>query len=212
MFEKIRASNKSKWVSLQSGVIEKIVEMVEETEIPSPVRFNPFKHHRNYLLDMLREASPEVIIDLLDPVCNNYIDIYTGTMMPAMICNSVIALLKSKQVLQKEAFTHWVAAKNGYRKIRLEDGSEWIVRKSDEPDDRYIHLHPARTGPFTIRFKGSSLKTACLLKIFLPGVHEKINPEMVNRLRKQIGLSPLTGNDRCRGIIRCYLSFTDSQL
>ncbi|MHC1777036.1 MAG: hypothetical protein AB9834_16670 [Lentimicrobium sp.] len=184
--------------------------MDADIEIPLPIRFNLFKHHRNYMLDMLSEASPEAIIDMLGPVCNNYIDVYTGTMMPAIICDSVIALLKSMQVLQNDEFTQWVASKNGYRKIRLEEGSEWIVRKSDEPG-RYVHLHPARTGPFTIRFKGSTLKTVYLLKASFGGRVEYLSQELINNARSQINLSPVSGLHRCKGIINCYRIFQASQ-
>lgn len=180
--------------------------MSEETDIPFPVRFNPFKHHRNYILSVLESASPKVIINLLDPVCNNYIDIYTGTMTPEAIGHEVIDILKSKRVFQEDDFTRWVASKNGYRKITLEDRSEWIVRKSNEAE-RYIHLHPARNGPFTTRFKGSTLKTAYLLKTSFSGSPETLSMEKVNRKRMQIGLSPVKKLDRSKGILNCYEKF-----
>jgi hypothetical protein len=181
--------------------------MDADSEIPIPIRFNPLKHHLKYIQELFHHASLEMITDLLGPVCNNYIDIYTGEMTPEIISHSVIGLLKSKQVLQKDGFTCWVAAKNGYRKIRLEDESEWIVRKSDE-SDRYIHLHPARTGAFTIRFKGSTLKTIFLLKTNPGGQAEKISTDLINRARKQINLSPVSSLDRCKGIIKCYFLFS----
>jgi len=138
--------------------------MAEENDIPIPVRFNAFKHHRNYILGILESTSPEVIIDLLDPVCNNYIDIYTGTMSPADIVYAIIKILQSNQVFQEDDFTRWVDSKNGYRQISLDDGSEWIARRCNKAE-RYIHLHPAREGLFSLRFKGSTLKTVYLLKI-----------------------------------------------
>ncbi|MCX6239882.1 MAG: hypothetical protein NTY07_20445, partial [Bacteroidia bacterium] len=129
--------------------------MTGETDIPVPVRFNPFKHHRNYILSILEGASPEEIINLLDPVCNNYIDIYTGRMTPETIGHAIIDILKSNQVFQVNDFNGWVALKNGYQQIKLEDRSEWVVRKSNE-NERYIHIHPTRTGELTFRFKGST--------------------------------------------------------
>ena len=80
--------------------------MANESDIPFPVRFNPFKHHRNYILSILENVSQEAIINLLDPVCNNYIDIYTGTMTPKSIGNAVIDILKSKQVFLSGNFAH----------------------------------------------------------------------------------------------------------
>lgn len=180
--------------------------MTEETDIPLPVRFNPFKHHRNYIMKILESASPELIINLLDPVCNNYIDIYSGTMTPEAIGNAVIDLLKSNQVFQANDFARWVDSKNGYRQIKLDDRSEWVVRKSVEAE-RYIHLHPARNGPYTIRFKGSTLKTAYLLKTGYTSLQEILSLENVNRARRQIGLSPVKKLDRSKGILNCFEKF-----
>lgn len=180
--------------------------MTEETDIPLPVRFNPFKHHRNYILRILESASPELVIGLLDPVCNNYIDIYSGTMTPKAIGNAVIDILKSNQVFQADDLIRWVDSKNGYRQIKLDDRSEWVVRKSNEVE-RYIHLHPARNGPYTIRFKGSTLKTAYLLKTGFTGLQEILSLENVNRARMQIGLSPVKKLERSKGILNCYEKF-----
>jgi hypothetical protein len=180
--------------------------MIDETNIPSPVRFNPFKHHRNYILDILESATPEVIVNLLDPVCNNYIDIYTGAMTPESIGNAVIDILKSKHVFRPENFAQWVDSTNGYQKIQFEDHSEWVVRKSVEAE-RYIHLHPSRDGSFTIRFKGSTLKTAYLLKTGFAHLQEPLSLERVNSVRMQIGLSPVKKLDRNKGILNCYEKF-----
>lgn len=180
--------------------------MADETNIPIPVRFNPFKHHRNYILGVLDSASPEVVISLLDPMCNNYIDIYTGSMTPEVIGNAVIVILKSRQAFQKEDFSRWVDSKNGYRRIKLEDQSEWVVRRSVETE-RYIHLHPAHTGLHTIRFKGSTLKTAYLLKSIFKDDQETFSLEKVNRVRMQIGLSPVKKLDRNKGILNCLWRF-----
>jgi hypothetical protein len=180
--------------------------MAEIPDIPFPVRFNPFKHHRNYILSILEDTSPEIIINLLEPVCNNYIDIYTGKMTPDVICNAVIDKLKSNQVFQEYDFSRWLKSKDGYRQIKLEDQSKWIVRKSNEAE-RYIHLHPARTGPFTVRFKGSTLKTVYLLKNRFKGFQETFSLEEVNLIRMQAGLSPVKRLDRNKGILKCYEKF-----
>lgn len=180
--------------------------MDKEPDMPSPIRFNVFKHHRNYILETLKGVSSELIFDLLDPICNNYIDIYTGIMTPETIGNGVISILKSKGVLLKDDFIHWVVTNKGYQQIKLDDQSIWVVRKSNE-SDRYIHIHPARTGPLSIRFKGSTLKTAYKLKTSFEGHIETISMENVNLIRKQIGLSPIKKLERTKGILNCYEKF-----
>ena len=177
--------------------------MTDETDIPLPVRFNMVKHHRDYLLHLLQGSSRDMVIDLLDPVCNNYIDIYTGAMTPRDIGEAVVFLLKSKKALGFVAFTGWVGKNKGYRKIKLGDESEWVVRISNDPE-RYIHLHPARTGRFTMRFKGSTLKTVCLLKVGLNDVRETPSVENVNRVRVQASLSPVKRLEPGKGILYCW--------
>jgi len=183
--------------------------MVDESDIPFPVLFNPFKHHRNYIFGVIKEITPEVIRSLLDQVCNNYIDIYTGEMTPEEIGSSVVAILKSNQLSQVDAFTRWLGSPDGYRTIRLDDLSEWIVRKSDDVK-HFIHLHPARSGPLTIRFKGSTLKTVYLFKATLSDIRETPSLENVNLIRNQIGLSPVKRLERNKGILKCFDAFFGS--
>ncbi len=89
---------------------------------------------------------------------NDYIDIYTGEMKPEDIRKGVIDVLISNQAFREAEFVLWLDSITGYRQIKLKDESEWIVRKSDEVE-RYVHIHASRRGPYTIRFKGSTLKT-----------------------------------------------------
>ncbi len=183
--------------------------MVDESDIPFPVLFNPIKHHRNYIFGVIEATTPGVIISLLDQLCNNYIDIYTGEMTPEAIGSSVIAILKSRQVCQLDAFTRWLGSSNGYRQIILEDHSEWIVRRSIE-SERYIHLHPSRSGPLTTRFKGSTLKTVFLLRANLSDYCETPSLENVNLIRNQIGLCPVKKLERNKGILKCFDAFSGS--
>lgn len=177
-----------------------------ESDIPVPIRFNPLKHHRNYMLEILSNSSPEEIISLLDPVCNNYNDIYTGTLAPEAIGRAIANTLKSKQVFLPEAFSRWVDSNQGYRTIKLEDHSEWVVRRSNE-EERYIHLHPSRNGLNTVRFKGSTLKTVFLLKARQKDSTASVSLENVNQVRVQIGLSPIKKLDRNKGILNCLEKF-----
>ena len=182
--------------------------MTVNVNIPSPIRFNAFKHHRNYILGLLGSATPELIASLVETVNNNYVDIYYGAMTPEAISYAVIDILKSKKVLQEEAFTPWVETNKGFRHLTLEDQSEWIVRRSVEDEkEQYIHLHPARTGPFSIRYKGSTLKTVYLLKANSRVAKATPSLELVNRLRSLAGLSPVKDMRRINAIINCYEEF-----
>jgi hypothetical protein len=181
-------------------------DLAARYDIPHPVLFNAFKHHRNYILDIVRNETPETIIDLLEPLCNNYVDVYTGVMSPTAIAGAVISSLESGHVLLPEDFTGWVTRSRGYRKIVLDDGSEWIIRKSDNAR-LYIHIHPARSGLFTRRFKGSTLKTVCLLKNIYGNLPEPLSLVKVNHVRARVGLSPIKNLERNKGILNCYAKF-----
>jgi len=109
-------------------------------------------------------------------------------------------------VLLFDDFETRVASNNGYRQIILKDQSKWIVRKSDETE-RYIHLHPARSGPFNVRFKGSTLKTVIQLKSCHTGFQKTFTLENVNLIRMQIGLSPVKKLESSKGILNCYQKF-----
>lgn len=180
--------------------------MNRHPEMNLPIRFNPLKHHRNYILKVLQENEPEKIRNLLEPICNNYIDIYTGTLTPEEIVAQVAGSLESMNKLSGSAFREWVGETNGYRLIGLTDGSQWIVRESPERD-KYIHLHPARTGCLSCRFKGSTLKMALLLKTMDPSAKPILSLEKVNLARTQIGLSPVKKLERGKGILNCLARF-----
>lgn len=180
--------------------------MNSEPEMNFPIRFNPLKHHRSYILKALQENVSEKIIDLLEPICNNYIDIYTGALTPEEIGAQVAGILESMNKFSKSDFRKWVGETNGYRQIKLTDGSQWIVREGLEKD-QYIHLHPARTGKYSLRFKGSTLKTALMILLMNPSIKQILSLEKVNQVRIQIGLSPVKKLERGKGILNCLELF-----
>ena len=179
---------------------------MNEPDIPVPVRFNSLKHHRNYLLSVLELVSEEQLGRLLDPVCNNYVDVYTGRFSPEEIVAQVLFFLQEKKVFEPENFKYWLDQHAGFQRLRLDDESEWIVRLGNEAD-RYIHLHPSRNGLFTVRLKGSTLKTNCLLKKIAIVSPELVTLETVNLARAKTSLSPVRKLDWNKGILWRYRNF-----
>jgi hypothetical protein len=184
--------------------------MAGEIQIPIPVNFNPYKHHRNFILKFLEKASFSDLKNLTDSVCDNYIDIYTGNLAPKVICIKVADYLKSKQLYNEVDFKIWISFANEYRQIKLEDQSKWIIRKGNETE-RYIHIHPAKTGPFSFRFKGSTLKTIYRLKLEFANEQHNLSLEEVNRARTDIGLSPIKKLEYGKGIMKCWNVFFSKQ-
>jgi hypothetical protein len=184
--------------------------MVAQTHIPFPIKYNALKHHRNSILQLLENATHERIIELMDPLCHNHIDIYAGTMTPSAIGSAIITALKSKGVFFEAHFKSWIAEEKGYVTVPIEDGSEWVLL-ANQDTDRYIHIHPARTGLFSFRFKGTTLKTAFLLRKNFGNDINALSLENVNQVRRQIHLSPIKKLTHDKGILRCYKKFFDTK-
>ncbi|NQU88737.1 MAG: hypothetical protein HQ541_23585 [Mariniphaga sp.] len=180
--------------------------MISDPEIPKPIKFNPLKHHRSYILQYLEKSSTQEIDTMFETICHNYIDIYTGSLIPLEISLATINILSKKEVLTEDKFDSWISTTISYRKIKLPDHSKWIIRKGTETD-RYIHIHPAKTGAFTIRFKGSTLKTAYSIAKEIHDRKTILKLETVNRARIKIGLSPIKRLEPGKGISKCWNTF-----
>jgi hypothetical protein len=176
------------------------VNMEEDFNIAFPIKFNPLKHHWDCILHLLQSANQTDIIEQFSEFCNNYIDIYTGQLSPEQISNEILSELIFNERLLLPHFKIWISLGRGYRTIRLTDHSEWIIRESDD-ERRYIHVHPARTGPLSFRMKGSTLKTLLLLKLEFPDIR---SVDQLNKIRRKIGLSPIKKLELGKGILRYY--------
>ena len=184
--------------------------MVIDPEIPVPVRFNALKHHQRIILQFLDKATLNDVFRLSESICSNYIDVYTGKLTPEDLGFAVINYLKRNQIMEERSFSHWLSGKRGYHQVTFGDGSEWIIRKSNN-DERYIHIHPAKAGPHVIRFKGSTLKTAYRLKKESTGKERTLSLGVVNHARAEIGLSPVKKLEPGKGILKCWNLFFVSE-
>lgn len=112
--------------------------MKSEPEMNFPIRFNPLKHHRSYILKALQENASETIIDLLESICNNYIDIYTGDFTPEEIGVQLAGILESINKLSQM----------GWRNKRIPSNS---VNRRFGMDSQGKHgkrsIHPSSSGP-----------------------------------------------------------------
>jgi hypothetical protein len=93
-------------------------------------------------------------------------------------------------VLVFENYKKWLFEKRSeYKLIEISDSSVWTLRLGNQ--ERYVHIHPGRYSPFTLRVKALTLKTAIAVLIIK---HEKSFPLMdtlqINEVRKEILNSP----------------------
>ena len=73
-----------------------------------------------------------------------------------------------------------------------EDSSRWVLRLGDEPE-RFIHLHPGRWSPATVRMRANVIKTALLVLAHVRLIGgDPMNRDVINEVRQaHLGLSPL---------------------
>jgi hypothetical protein len=169
------------------------------TDVPPPVLFNAHKHHAGFLRERVRRAvtdGPDGLRALaaeLVVVGAKLMDLYHGPFSPAEIAAKVMTALAKSGHGAPAAFRAWVDAAGGYRTVEFpEDTSRWVLRAGDE-DDRFVHVHPARYSPFTIRVRANVLTTA-VMALAYTGLHggDPLSRPVVNAVRRDyLGLAPV---------------------
>jgi hypothetical protein len=178
-------------------------------EVLPPVLFNTFKHHAGALrarIAALAEQGPGALAEMgsrLAVLGSKLMDLYTGNLSPRDISARIIEQLWEAGRLELPAFRDWLARQEEYAVVTFaEDESRWVLRLGDD-EVRYVHLHPGRWSPATVRVRANVLKTA-----FLVLTHARIhavNPmdrEVINEVRRDLlGLSPVAdGPDEGLGL------------
>lgn len=158
----------------------------------SNILFNALKHHRGYIHAQIETATPDTLPGLLKKLGNSQMDIYYGYLSLEGLFEEVLTHIP---VADEAAYLAWL--KEGYREITLSDTSRWILLEGNVPG-QYIHLHPARYSPASMRVKAPILKTAIACIVCHPGVaHPDL--QMVNHIRTTIlGLSPVKDLAQCQ--------------
>ncbi|MBW8688297.1 hypothetical protein [Chitinophaga rhizophila] len=160
------------------------------------ILFNALKHHRGFILRQLAGLTPAALPDRLKILGNSQMDIYYGQLDVPAIGEETIAFLRAAGVAGEADYLAWLALQGGYAQFTLSDTSCWILLPGVEPG-RYIHLHPARYSPHSLRVKAAILKTALACLAVLPA---GTLPDLaaLNHIRvSMLDLSPVKGLDQC---------------
>lgn len=176
--------------------------------VPHPVLFNAWKHHAGWVREQIAIAAAdgdeglkrlgEAVV-----VCGTKLmDFYFGDLTPWQLGDRALEHLRAVGKSDFPAFRDWLDAQDGYAAFDVrDDGSKWILRAGDEAD-RYVHLHPARYSPHTVRVPGLTLKTGIVALAFAK--QTGANPHAVgtvNEARKRfLGLPPVASLDPATGI------------
>lgn len=164
--------------------------MEEKCLVPFPINFNCWKHHAGFITHQTKkvkriEPLDEVKTYLLK-IGESQMDLYFGNYSPAEISEQILDTIERKKIYTSEQYKDWLI-KNGkdYQLLKLKDKSVWTLRLGENLE-RYIHIHPGRDSPQTVRVKATTLKTAILILCFVQASQtESIETETINEIRKK---------------------------
>ena len=182
--------------------------MILKCEVFKPIKLNCWKHHLTFIKEQLSSKNKinpnEELRKILLLIGESQMDLYLGKLSPKEISSYIIKELKKKDVFSAKKFLKWIV-NNGkcYRKVSLPDKSIWVLREGNEKE-RYIHIHPGRYSPLSMRVKSLTLKSAiAVVKLFGVARSENLFPNDVNSVRKEIlnrpplkSISPYTGQGK----------------
>jgi hypothetical protein len=171
------------------------------------ILFNRWKHHLGFITEnIIRTKSEEelkIIKTNLLKIGESQMDLYTGSLSPEEILEQVYLFISSNKLSAKENYQSWLYSdlRKGYSQYSLSDNSNWTFRLSNE-EDKFIHIHPSRYSPNSIRVKATVLKTAILVFSYLnfhKGSYIDIN--LINMIRKEyLDESPVKSIDNEKGL------------
>jgi len=175
--------------------------------VPHPVLFNAWKHHAGWVREQIAGAADggeDGLKHLADAVVvcgTKLMDFYYGNLTPWAVGESALARLHRLGKSEFPAFRDWLEPQGGFSGFATPDESRWILRAGDEAD-RYVHLHPGRYSPHTVRVPGITLKTAIVtLALARQTGADPLSVAAVNDARERyLALPPMATVDRTRGL------------
>jgi hypothetical protein len=129
-------------------------------------------------------------------------DLYHGIYSPEEIANQTIKQLASFSIKNSNEYKRWLYM-NGkeYNIVTFKDKSVWTLRSGDE-EKKFVHIHPGRYSPHTVRVKALTLKTAvCVLAFAKIKSVTEFDIDLINEARKMcLKASPLKSINRETGL------------
>jgi hypothetical protein len=185
--------------------------METNCSIQLPLTFNCWKHHAGFIKNQIEfyrdeKISVEKLQKTLLVIGESLMDLYVGELSPQKICDEIVSKLKTSGVLAFEPYKKWLFEKgNEYKLVEISDNSVWTLRLGNQ-EEKYVHIHPGRYSPVTIRVKALTLKTAIAVLIIN---YEKdfafMDTLKINEVRKKILNSPpvkkISSNSAVVGVI-----------
>jgi hypothetical protein len=175
---------------------------------PPPINFNCWKHHAGFIkkqIESVKEMKEleELRVYLLK-IGESQMDLYFGRFSPSDISEQFLSALHRIKIFEFEQYKNWLTKEGkNYQLVELRDNSVWALRLGDDVS-RYVHIHPGRYSPHTVRVKATTLKTAIfLLCIEQLGETKSFEMETVNNIRKKyLDEPPLKSFSNASGLRR----------
>ena len=164
--------------------------MEENSIVPPPINFNCWKHHAGFIKKQIESINDIQELDeikmLVPKIGESQMDLYYGNYSPIKISEHIIHYLNRHKITSLEQYNNWLTKEGKeYQLIELSDKSIWTLRLGEDAE-RYVHLHPGRYSPKTIRVRSLTLKTSIFVLCW-----ERINKgqqadiEVINMIRKK---------------------------
>ena len=164
--------------------------------ISVPYTFNIIKHYLTGARELCRKAAKSKeqehqFLEEMNKTGSNLLDVYTGNLELQDITKDISGQLKKLNAYSREGLNKHLKNKE-YIVLKIIDESHWIVRIGND-ENRYIHIHPGRTGKHVKRFHSNAWKTALAMYFMGLSTHVDINTlEQVNHVRSvYLNLSPV---------------------
>lgn len=176
--------------------------------IPLPINFNCWKHHVGFIRKQIESVRKSIELEQLKfyllKIGESQMDLYFGELSPSEISEHILNALHRVKIFESEQYKNWLT-KDGrnYQLIKLNDNSVWTLRLGEDVS-RYVHIHPGRYSPNTVRVKATTLKTAIFLLCFERlGEIKSFETETVNQIRiKFLNEPPLKSLSSASGLRR----------
>jgi hypothetical protein len=176
--------------------------------VPFPIKLNCWKHHALFIKKALNNFKSEIDIKQLRTkllrIGESQMDLYYGRLSPEEVADKTIDFLTSNSVIVNKEYLDWLHNDGQeYRNIKLKDKSVWTLRAGDE-EMRYVHIHPGRYSPLTVRVKALTLKTSiCALACSKIKKASAVDIDLINEAReKLLSVPPLKSINKERGLGR----------
>lgn len=179
--------------------------------IPHPALLNTWKHHAGWIRWRITQAvsaglaGVEALPTEMAVVGARLMDLYTGPLSPSTIGTTLIAHLSGLGRVEYASLVEWLQEQGEYALHELPDGSKWTIRLGPS-DGRYLHLHPGRWVPNTMRVQANTLKSAVMAHAHAGLIRsDPADLAVVNAARRNyLGLLPvreLTGDGGLGAVI-----------